>query len=257
MQSRAWAACISAAASAAAAAGKQAAAQLVSRVCPVARAGPSRHRPTPAHAAINALGPAPAGLDAEPAVALVAVKVLPLLHLLLAANERLHHLGRSVAQGRKGRGGVSTQSRSSARGSARVLSKGRGCRWKLPVRCRASRQRASQTAPLAARRWPPSAPPAAALPALHRPRGRRQSYDVRSRPLRAWNRCPSPGLSPAAWPLEVLPAAVRHQRPFESRPMPQDAVRPPKLRPRPAPALPWRLLLFCFEPHPSWAAPAY
>jgi hypothetical protein len=45
-----------------------------------------------AHAAIDALRPAPAGLDAELAVALVAVKVLALLDLLLAAHQRLHHL---------------------------------------------------------------------------------------------------------------------------------------------------------------------
>jgi len=50
----------------------------------------------PAHAPIDTLWPAPAGLHAELAVALVAVKVLPLLHLLLAAHERLHHFGWSV-----------------------------------------------------------------------------------------------------------------------------------------------------------------
>jgi len=62
-----------------------------------AAAAPSRHPPpkpnAPAHAPIDTLWPAPAGLHADLAVALVAVKVLPLLHLLLAAHERLHHFG--------------------------------------------------------------------------------------------------------------------------------------------------------------------
>lgn len=51
----------------------------------------------PAHAAIDTLGPAPAGLNAEAAVALVAVKVLLALDLLPALDKWLHHLAESSA----------------------------------------------------------------------------------------------------------------------------------------------------------------